>query len=83
MLFQMTTADKLEIELLSLPPRDRERLALAAWESLEAASAWLSDPATDPDGIALARRRDEEIESGLIAVLSRERFRSRTGGAKD
>lgn len=81
--FQMNTADKLEIELLSQAPRDRARLILAAWESLEAASAWLSDPATDPGGIALVRQRDAEIESGEAAVLSQDEFRSRTGGARD
>ena len=74
----MSTTDQLEAELLRLPPRDRERLALAAWDSLEEATAWLSDPNTDRDGIALARKRDAEIESGQASPLSHEEFRRRT-----
>lgn len=77
----MSTADQIEKELLSLPPRDRERLALAAWESLEGSSVWLSDPGTDPEGIALARTRDEEIDSGRVEPLSQEEFRRRIHGA--
>jgi len=76
----MSDADQLEMQLLSLPPRERERLALAAWESLAAAGTWISDPQTDPDGIALARKRNDEIESGKVSVLSQEEFRRLTGG---
>ena len=74
----MSTTDQLEAELLRLPPRDRERLALAARESLEEATAWLSDPNADREGFALARERDAEIESGQAAPLSHEEFRRRT-----
>ena len=79
----MSTTDQLEAELLRLPPRDRERLALAAWESLEEATAWLSDPNTDREGITLARERDAEIESGQAAPLSHEEFRRRTRDAAE
>ena len=79
----MSTTDQLEAELLRLPPRDRERLALAAWESLEEATAWLSDPNTDREGITLARERDAEIESGQATPLSHEEFRRRTRDAAE
>lgn len=74
----MSTTDQLEAELLRLPPRERERLALAAWESLEEASAWLADPQTDREGIAVARERDSAIESGQVAPITIEEFRRRT-----
>ncbi|OFZ83689.1 MAG: hypothetical protein A2W21_11810 [Betaproteobacteria bacterium RBG_16_66_20] len=79
----MSTTDQLEAELLRLPPRDRERLALAAWESLEEATAWLADPNTDREGIDLARERDTEIESGQAAPLNHEEFRRRTRDAAE
>ena len=79
----MSTTDQLEAELLRLPPHDRERLALAAWESLEKATAWLSDPNTDREGIDLARERDAEIESGQATALSHEEFRRRTRNAAE
>ena len=74
----MSTTDQLEAELLSLPPRDRERLALAAWESLEELTTWLADPETDREGIAVARERDGAIESGEVAPISHEEFLRRT-----
>ena len=76
----MSTVEKIEEELLRLPPRDRERLALLAWESLEEVTAWLADPNTDREGIALARERDAQIESGQVTPLSQEEFRRRTRG---
>lgn len=75
----MNTPDRLETEMLNLPPRDRERLALAAWESLEEADTWLADPATDPEGIALALSRDKEIDSGKVVPLTIEEFRKHIG----
>lgn len=75
----MSTPDRIETELLSLLPRDRERLALAAWESLEGADTWLADPTIDPEGIALAIRRDKEIESGQVTPLTLEEFRLHIG----
>jgi hypothetical protein len=74
----MNTADQLEAEMMRLPPRDRERLALAAWASLEQATAWLADPQTDREGIAIAQERDAAIESGQVAPLSHEEFHRRT-----
>ena len=76
----MSTTDQLEAQLLRLPPRERERLALAAWESLEEATAWLADPQTDREGIAVAQARDGAIESGQVSPISHEEFRRRTRG---
>lgn len=79
----MSTPDRLETELLNLPPQDRERLALAAWESLEGTNVWLADTTVDSEGIALARSRDEQIESGKVAPLSLEEFQQRIGGTAE
>ena len=79
----MSTTDQLEAQLLSLPPRERERLALAAWESLEQASAWLADPQTDREGIAVAQARDAAIEAGQVSPISQEEFRRRTRGTNE
>ena len=79
----MSTTDQLEAELMRLPPRDRERLALAAWASLEEATAWLADPQIDREGIAVALERDAAIESGQVAPLTPEEFRRRTRGTAE
>ena len=65
---------------MRLPPRDRERLALAAWAGLEEATAWLADSQTDREGIALARERDAANESGQVTPLTLDEFRRRTRG---
>ena len=62
----MNSSSQIEAEMLRLPASDRERLALLAWDSLGGDQAWLADPANDPDGIALARMRDREIEKGQV-----------------
>lgn len=79
----MKRTDRLEADVLSLPARDRERLALIVWESLAGDDAWLSDPSTDPEGVVIARARDEEIESGQVEPLSQEEFLKRTRGASE
>ena len=79
----MSTTDQLEAELMRLPPRDRERLALAAWASLEQAAAWLADPQIDQEGIAVARERDAAVESGQVTALTTEEFRRRTRGTAE
>jgi hypothetical protein len=76
-LHSMST-DELEAELLRLPPRERERLALAVWESLEHATAWLADPWIDREGIEVAKARDAALESGEVVPLSIDEFRRRT-----
>lgn len=74
----MTISDQLEAALLQLPPAERERLALLAWESLENAQEWLSDPLTDSEGVTIANERDSDIESNAVLPLDRIEFRRRT-----
>ena len=79
----MDTTSQLEIEILRLPARDRERLALVAWESLAADVAWISDPEVDPEGLALADTRDTDIESGTTEAISHDEFVRRRGNSKE
>ncbi|MGH8225652.1 MAG: addiction module protein [Gammaproteobacteria bacterium] len=65
---------ELERKALNLPPQERERLALAVWESLEGISA------VDPEGVEIALRRNEEIESGLAQPIDHDEFMRRTSG---
>jgi hypothetical protein len=78
----MKSAAQLEKEVLSLPAEERARLALAAWESLEADPAFAADRTLDPEGVALALERDAEIETGSVKPLSPVEFRQRTAGPK-
>jgi hypothetical protein len=78
----MKSAAQLEKEVLSLPAEERARLALAAWESLEAEPAFAADRTLDPEGVALALERDAEIEAGSVKLLSSVEFRQRTAGPK-
>jgi putative addiction module component (TIGR02574 family) len=75
------STDHLVAELLRLPPHERERLALAAWESLEQATGWLGDPRTDPEGVEIAKARDAAMDAGQVSALSIEEFRQRTRSA--
>ena len=70
----MNSASQIEAEILRLPAPDRERLALLAWDSLAQDHAWLADPSNDPEGIALARTRDHELDTGQVKALSHEEF---------
>ncbi len=73
----MSNVTRLEKEILALPPKERERLALAAWESLETQS---DNPDTLPDqeGITLAQQRDTELQSGSVQPLTHSEFLRRT-----
>lgn len=57
-----------------LPPVDRERLALKAWESLANDPSAMSDLDVDPHGIEMATNRDAELDQS--------EFRRRTGGGE-
>jgi hypothetical protein len=74
----MTISDQLESALLQLSPAEREQLALFAWESLENAQEWLSDPRTDAEGVTIANERDSDIESNAVLPLDRIELRCRT-----
>lgn len=73
----MSKVNKLEKEILSLSPAEREQLALAGWESL-ASYPEEAELLPDPEGISLAQQRDNEIQSGSVAPLSRSEFLRRT-----
>lgn len=73
-------AAQIEKAMLSLPPAERAQVAMAAWDSLELDGDFGANPAFDPEGLALARKRDTEIESGASAPLSHEDFLKLTGG---
>jgi len=78
----MAKVIEIERELLGLPPAERERLALIAWESLIEDGEATSNPKIDPDGIELARNRDKELEHGKKQSVDDDEFRLRTGGRK-
>ena len=78
----MSNVIEIERELLGLPYAERERLALKAWESLIDDGEAESDPEIDPDGIEMARSRDQELEHGETNSISEKEFRLRTGGNK-
>ena len=78
----MRTVAELEEEILRLTSAERERLAVAAWESLEKDSAD-DDGLTDPEGITEALHRDSEIETRAAKPLSEAEFRRLTRDAAD
>lgn len=73
-----TTAD-LEQQLLGLPPADRARLLLRAWESLADDPDVAADPDIDPQGLKVAIERDAELTTGLANAIDDSEFRRRTG----
>ena len=75
----MDTTAEIERQLLGLPPADRARLAMKAWESLVDDLGAASDPAIDAGGLTLSRDRDAELERGAVASINHAEFRRRTG----
>ncbi len=71
-------AAQLEHEVLALPPAERARLVLVAWESLVADHAFAADRTLDPEGLKIAAARDQDIESGKVKPISHEEFLRRT-----
>lgn len=71
----MRNTAELVKDVLDLPPDERERLVLLAWESLETSF----DP-DDPEGDELALKRDEEIQSGKVKAISHAEFLRATSG---
>jgi len=61
--------DELAPEVLKLPIRDRAFLAASLWESLEDPYS-LSQDLDDEAALALAEKRDQEIESGLVTAVT-------------
>ena len=75
----METISELELKLLGLSAPERERLALAAWESLVGDVAAAADANLDPEGVSLAKERDTELESSDSETISHKEFHRRTG----
>ena len=72
-----TTAD-LERQLLGLPPADRARLLIRAWESLVDDPAVAADPEIDPQGLKVALERDADLKNGRTESIDDTEFRRRT-----
>ena len=79
----MADVTEIERELLGLPPAERERLALRAWESLVDNGEAASDPSIDAAGLELANKREAELEQGEVDAVEEEEFRRRTGGVNE
>ncbi len=62
--------DEIVPAALKLPPRDRALLAASLWESLEDPYLWAAGESSEDESIALAEKRDEELESGTVQPLS-------------
>lgn len=75
----MNTTAELEQQLLGLPPADRARLVLKAWESLVDDLEVASDPTIDTEGISIAMERDAELERSTVTPMDDAEFRRRTG----
>ncbi len=72
-----TTAD-LERQLLGLPPADRAKLLIRAWESLVDDPAVAADPEIDPQGLKVALERDADLKNGRTESIDDTEFRRRT-----
>ena len=71
--------DQIAAEALRLPPKERAKLAESLWESLV-------DPfkipaeSDDAEAVALAMKRDRQLETGEVQPLSHEELMSRLRG---
>ena len=63
--------DEIAPEALKLPTRERALLAASLWESIEDPFE-LSVDLDDEASLNLAEKRDQEIESGQVAVVSHQ-----------
>lgn len=68
--------DELAPEVLKLPIRERAILAAFLWESLDDPYAKVEE-LDDEEALALAEKRDEEIESGAVKPLTHAELMSR------
>ena len=70
----MSNLAKIEREVMSLAPEEREHLALSAWESLGDGSDPEVNKMLDPEGISIAKKRDRELSSGSVKPISHSEF---------
>ena len=68
--------DQLACEVLMLGAQDRAVLAETIWESLEDPFV-LSTDLSEEKAMALARRRDQELEHGEVVPLSHQTLMER------
>ena len=68
--------DEIASEALRLPPDQRALLASSLWESLEDPYQAPGD-FTDADAIALAAKRDRQIEAGEVKPICHEELMRR------
>ena len=68
--------DQIAPEALKLPVRERALLAASLWESIEDPFD-LAAGLDDEEAIALAEKRDHEIESGKVVAISHEELMRR------
>lgn len=68
---------KIEMDVMSLPPEQREHLALSAWESLGDGSNAEIVSSLDPEGVEIAKERERELSSGIVSSITRSEFLER------
>ena len=75
----MNATTDLEQQLLGLPPADRARILLKAWESLADDPDVAADATIDPEGLRIAIERDAELTHESTNPIDDIEFRRRTG----
>lgn len=68
--------DQIACEALTLEPRDRALLAETIWESLNPLHAFSTDR-SEQEAIALARKRDAELDRSEVVSLSHQELMGR------
>lgn len=63
--------DEISLEALKLPPQQRALLAAALWGSIEDPYA-LAVGMTDAEALALAAKRDAEMDAGQVAPIDHD-----------
>jgi hypothetical protein len=70
----MSNLANIERKVMSLSPEEREHLALCAWKSLGDGSDPAINKYLDPDGIEIAKKRDQELSKGEAKPISHAEF---------
>ena len=70
------SVDQIAAEALRLPPKERAKLAESLWESLVDPFKIPSE-SDDAEAIALALKRDRQLEAGEVQPLSHDELMSR------
>ncbi len=78
----MKTAAQVEIDIMHLSATERARLAMVAWDSIEDDATFAASHSLDPEGIALAIERDNQMNVSDADSLTLDQFKDRTGGSR-